>query len=175
MKKGFLNPNEILGQIQIRKDMVAAEFGSGSGLFSILLAKKLERGKVYAIDIQEAPISALKSRASLENVLNIQIIRSDLEKPNGSTLPDDFLDLVLIPNLLFQVGNKNAILLEANRVLKREGVLVVIDWLPEASQGPEKGRISPQEVKKIVKEMGLKVRKEFKAGVYHWGLIFEKP
>lgn len=172
--KSFLNPEKVLDELDLRPNMVAAEFGCGSGGFAIPLAKRLEEGLVYGLDIQEAPLSALKSRSLLENIINIRIIRCDLEKPKGSTLVDSSLNLVLIPNVLFQVKNKVAIMSEAKRVLEKGGKLVVIDWLPEATQGPIKGRISAEKVKKIAKELGLKLKKEFKAGVHHYGLILEK-
>jgi len=171
---GFLNPEEVLDQLELKADMVAAEFGCGSGGFTIPLAKRLDEGLVYGLDIQDAPLSALKSRSLLENIINIRIIRSNLEKPRGSTLTDSSLDLVLIPNVLFQTENKNAIISEAKRVLKKEGELVIIDWLPKATQGPAEGRISPSEVKKIAKELDFKLKKEFEAGKYHFGLVFIK-
>ncbi len=170
----FLNPDKVLDELDLKPDMVAAEFGCGSGGFTISLAKRLEDGLVYALDIQEAPLSALKSRSLLENVTNTSIIRCDLEKPRGSTLPDFSLDLVLVPNVLFQAEDKTAIISEAKRVLKKGGRIIVIDWLSEAAQGPEKGRVSSEEVKKIAKNLGLKLKKEFKAGKYHYGLIIEK-
>ena len=170
----FLNPEEVLDQLELKPDMVAAEFGCGSGGFAFPLAKRLEDGLVYAIDIQESPLSALKSRALLENVVNIRVIRSDLEKPRGSTLTESSLDLVLVPNVLFQVENKNAMIVEANRVLKNKGKLVVIDWAARAVQGPVKGRAEPEEVKKLAEKTGFKLEKEFEAGKYHYGLIFIK-
>jgi len=170
----FLNPEEILDELSLRSDMVAAEFGCGSGGFAIPLAKRLEEGLVYAIDIQAEPLSALKSRQSLENITNIRVIRSNLEKAKGSTLNEEFLDLVLIPNLLFQVDDKGAIIQEAGRILKKGAKLLIIDWLPQASQGPERGRISPDEVKKIAEKFGFELEKEFEAGKYHYVLVFEK-
>lgn len=175
MKESFLNPEEILNDFELSPNMVAAEFGCGSGGFAIPLAKKLDEGLVYGIDIQQAPLSALKSRTLVENITNIKIICSDLEKPKGSTLTPDSLDLVLIPNVLFQIKDKSAIISEAERVLKSKGKLVVIDWLAAASQGPEKGRVLPEEAKKIAEDAGLKLEKEFEAGRYHYGLVFVKP
>ncbi len=171
----FLNPEEVLNQLGLRADMLAADFGCSSGGFAVPLAKRLEDGLVYALDIQKEPLSALKSRALIEKVTNIRLIRCDLEKAKGSTLADFSLDLVLIVNTLFQVEDKNAIISEAKRVLKKQGKLLIIDWLPKATQGPLKGRISSAEVKKITKSRRFKMEKEFEAGKYHYGLIFEKP
>jgi len=170
----FLNPEEILNQIDLRKNMVAADFGSGQGGFAIPLARRLESGLVYALDVQTAPLNALKNRANFEKVLNIKIIRCDLEKPRGSTLTDGSLDLILIVNLLFQASDKNAIISEAKRVLKERAKLLVIDWLPNVSAGPSEGKVPSEEVKKIAENLGFKLEKEIKAGAYHYALLFKK-
>jgi len=171
----FLKPEEVLKGLDLREDMIAADFGSGSGGWAIPLAKILKEGKVYAIDILEEPLSALKGRANLLNISNIELIRSDLESKNSSLLKDDFLDLVLITNLLFQVADKKRILEEGKRVLKKGGKILVVDWKPKATLGPKEGRISEREVKKLAKEVGFKLEKEISAGDYHYGLLFKKP
>lgn len=173
--EGFLNPQEVLNELELEGQMIAADFGSGSGGWAIPLAKKLKFGKVYAIDVLEEPLSALKSKAKVAKVYNIQTIRSNIEGKEGAKLPDLSCDLVLITNFLFQVKDKNKIFTEAKRVLKKNGKILVVDWLPEAPQGPKEGRISPDEVKKITKNLNLKPEKEFRAGLYHYGLIFIKP
>jgi len=171
--EGFLNPNEVLNQLKLLGEMIAADFGSGSGGWAIPLAKRLKFGKVYAVDILEEPLSALKSKAEIQKVYNIETINSNVEK--GIKLPDLSCDLVLLTNLLFQIEDKKRVLTEAKRVLKKGGKILVVDWLPEALQGPREGRVSPDEVKKIAKNLNLKLEKEFRTGIYHYGLIFIKP
>jgi len=171
--EGFLNPNEVLNQLKLLGEMIAADFGSGSGGWAIPLAQRLKFGKVYAIDILEEPLSALKSKAEIQKVYNIETINSNVEK--GIKLPDLSCDLVLLTNLLFQIEDKKRVLTEAKRVLKKGGKILVVDWLPEALQGPREGRVSPDEVKKMAEDLNLKLEKEFKAGVFHYGLIFTKP
>jgi ubiquinone/menaquinone biosynthesis C-methylase UbiE len=171
--EGFLNPNEVLNQLKLSGEMIAADFGSGSGGWAIPLAKRLKFGKVYAIDILEEPLSALKNKAEIERVYNIETITSNVEK--GVKLPDLSCDLVLVTNLLFQVEDKKRVLTEAKRILKKGGKILVVDWLLEAFQGPKEGRISPEKIKEMAKNLSLKLEEEFKAGIYHYGLIFTKP
>lgn len=170
----FLSPQEVLKELEFKKDMIAADFGSGSGGWAIPLAKILEDGKVYAIDILKEPLSALKSKAEIAKILNIETIRSNIERKNGSKLKNNFLDLVLITNLLFEVEDKKIVLSEAKRILKENGKILIVDWFPESPLGPKEGKVSQEDIKKIAKKIGLEFEKEFKAGDYHYGLVFTK-
>lgn len=170
--EGFLNPQEVLKQLKLKKEMIAADFGCGSGGWALPLAKKLEEGTIYAIDILEEPLSALKARAKLEKILNIEIIRADVEK--RTPLSSNSVDLVLMTDLLFECEDKKMVLEEGKRVLKPGGKILVVDWKIDATIGPEGGRVSTEEVKKIAKDLNLKLEKEFEAGIYHWGLIVVK-
>jgi ubiquinone/menaquinone biosynthesis C-methylase UbiE len=170
--EGFLNPSEILKQLKLKKDMTACDFGSGSGGWVIPLAKKLEDGKVYAIDILEEPLSSLKAKARLEKISNIETIRSDVEKT--SRMEEASCDLVLMTNLFFQVDDKKAVLEEGKKVLKKGGKILVVDWKLKSSLGPKEGGVSAGEIKKITEEAGFKLEREFPASLYHYGLIFEK-
>lgn len=171
--EGFLNPNEILKKLELRENMIAADFGSGSGGWALPLAKKLEEGRVYAIDILEEPLSALRSKARFERVFNVETIKSDIERT--SKLFDESCDLVLMTNLLFEVEDKNKVLEEGKRVLKTGGKILILDWKPDALLGPKEERVSIEEIKKIARELNLKIEKEFDASFHHWGLILVKP
>ncbi len=195
--EGFLRPEEVLKQLNLKEDIIAADFGSGSGGWALPLAKILKEGEVYAIDILEEPLSALKSRAEILGIVNIKTIRSDLETKKGSKIKDNHLDLVLMTNLLFEIEDKREVLTEGKRVLKKGGKILVVDWKKDSSLGPKEGRVSASEVEKIAEEIGLKLEKpstraklgagpvphrnkvsgagEFEASAYHWGLILKKP
>lgn len=168
----FLNPQQILNQLELRADMVAADFGCGSGGWVIPLAKKLEEGKVYALDILREPLSALEGKAKAEKILNIETAIADVEE--GTKLLPESCDLVLMTNLLFECDDKTKVLAEGKRVLKPGGKILVVDWRSEAAMGPQENRVSPEEVKKIAQDLGLKLEKEFSAGSYHYSLVFSK-
>jgi len=173
--ESFLNPPEVLKKLELRKNMVAADFGSGSGGWVLPLARRLTEGKVYAIDVLPEALSVLESRSRSEKLFNIQIVCSNLESKRGSTLHPNSVDLVLMTNLLFEVDDKKRVIEEGKRVLKKGGNLLVVDWKTEASVGPENGRISAKDVKEIAEDLDLKLEKEFDAGSYHYGLVFIKP
>jgi len=175
IESSFLDPEKILRELELRRNMVACDFGSGAGGWVIPLAKKLRKGKVYALDVQEEMLSALESQAKLEGVFNIETILCDLEKIEGLKLREKFADLILMTNLLFQVENKEQVFKEASRTLKKGGKVLVVDWKENSSLGPKEGRVPPQEVKKLAIDADLEIEKEFEAGDYHYGLVFTKP
>lgn len=169
----FVNPIEILNQLELQSSMVAADFGCGTGGWTIPLAQRLEQGKVFAIDILEEPLSALKAKAGLQGVSNIKRILANVEK-GVPEIQDSSCDLVLMTDLLFQLDEKEAVFKEANRVLKPRGKVLVVSWKVDSPLGPREGKISSDKTKEIAKDSGFRLEKEFKAGDYHYGLIFIK-
>jgi ubiquinone/menaquinone biosynthesis C-methylase UbiE len=172
MTQGFLNPSETLKRLKLRKSMVAADFGSGSGGWAIPLARILEEGKVYAIDILEEPLSSLRARVKIEKLFNVEARKADVEK--GVTLLSNSCDLVLMTNLLFECEKKKEVLEEGKRILKKGGKILVVDWIKDNPLTSEIEWLDFDEIKGAAKDLGLKVEKEFEAGLYHQGLILTK-
>jgi len=172
MQQGFLNPDNILNNLQLREDMIVCDFGCGSGGWVLPLAKNLSKGKVYAIDILQEPLSYLESAARQERLFNVVIMLADVEK--GVNIIEGSVDMVLLTNVLFQAASRDAILSEAKRVLKPGGKILAIDWKPEATVGPKDGKVSAEEIMKLADSMGFDAEREVNAGKYHWGLLLVK-
>ena len=170
----FVNPTEVLDKLNLQDDMVVADFGCGSGGWVIPLAKRLEQGIVYAIDLQEEMLSALESKLKVENIQNVRKILSNIEEEKDLKLSPLSCNLVLMTNLLFQVEDKKQIFKQADRVLKKNGKVLVVDWNKDAILSPDQKSVSQDEVKKIAQEFNFELKKEFSAGDYHYALVFEK-
>lgn len=170
----FVNPEKILDQLNLKDNLTACEFGCGSGVFTISIAKRLKNGRVFAIDILEEKITALKSKISFENLTNIDLILGNIEKIGGSNLESESVDIVFIPNVLFQNEDKKTPIEEAKRIVKKGGKIVIIDWQKNAPLGPKEGKISAEKVKEIAESIGLEFERELESGLYHYGLVFRK-
>ena len=170
--ESFLNPEQILNKLEIESDIVAADFGCGSGSWVLPLARKAEDGVIYAVDILQEPIDALRAKADSLSLSNVKTILSNVEK--DVKIQEESCDLVLMTNLLFETEDKRAVMEQGKRVLKQGGKILVIDWKKKNLVVPEKDTISAEDVKEIASKIGLKLEKEIDAGVYHYGLVFEK-
>lgn len=172
MDQEFLNPVNILNQLYLREDTVACDLGCGSGGWVVPLAKILSKGKVFAVDILQEPLSALEEKLRREKLFNVSPMLADAEK--GVKIMEDSVDLVLLTNILFQAEERNKILEESKRILKPGGKALVVDWKPESPVGPREGRVSKEDAIKLAAQTGLGLEKEIEAGKYHWGVIFVK-
>lgn len=172
---GFAHPTRNVSALRIEHGMHIADFGAGSGAYVLAIAEKLDHsGRVYAIDVQQDLLRRIKNEAHQRGYKNIEIIWSDLEKPHSSKIADRHLDLVLVSNLLFQLEDKRAPLLEAWRILRPLGRLALIDWSESfGGMGPiKKHVIKKEEAKALALECGFEFTKEFDAGAHHYGLLF---
>ena len=172
MNDEFLNPKKVLETIPLREGMTACDLGCGSGGWTIPLAKILNNGVVYAVDILEEALSALKGKIERERIGNIRTILSDMEK--GVRIGDSSIDFVLLSNILFQVDNEKFVLEEVKRLLSPDGIALIVDWKEDSPIGMKDRRVSFDKTRSIVNDLGFKIDKEFDAGKYHWAILIRK-
>jgi ubiquinone/menaquinone biosynthesis C-methylase UbiE len=170
----FTNPKENIIALQLSDSMTVADLGSGTGNYSLIAAKEVSDGKVYAIEIQKDLLERLKNEASHQGISNIEIIWGDLEREGGSTLRDHSVDALIISNTLFQVEKKDVFIKEARRILRPAGRALVVDWSESfAGLGPqEENIIKEDEAQKLFKDNGFEIEKTlFDAGEHHYGFV----
>jgi ubiquinone/menaquinone biosynthesis C-methylase UbiE len=173
----FINPKSIIDMLEVTTGMFVGDFGCGTGYFTFPLAQKVEQsGRVYALDILKEKLEAIESEAKVLGLSNIITKRANLELVGGSKLDENSLDLVCLVNMLFQNKDKNLIIGEAVRVLKKGGKILVVEWnVNDSSFGPESElRVSKEDVFALAESNGLSVLKEIKISDFHFGIILEK-
>ncbi len=168
----FLEPEKVLKTLELKENLICADFGCGSGGWVIPLAKILKKGKVYAIDVLEEALSALKGKIRFEKLDNIEFILANVEKV--VPLSDESCDWVLMTNLLFQCEDIEKVLKEGKRVLRKGGKILIVDWIKDNPLTKEIEWLDFEKVKKIAERLNLNLEKEWQVGEYHLALIFSK-
>jgi len=106
----------------LKPNMTVLECGSGHGVATFEIAKKLSTGTVVGIDIHKDLVDANNKKAQESNIENITFEEANLlELP----YPDNSFDLVYMQAVLVHIGNPANALREANRVLKSSGLILV--------------------------------------------------
>lgn len=173
----FSDPIKNIAQARFTLGSTVADFGSGSGHYVRALSPVVgEKGKVLAIDVQKDLLAKLKREAMVNNMKNIEVVWADLEKPRGSKLKDGAVDGLVISNLLFQVDGKDAIAIEASRIVKQGGTVLVLDWQDSASGvGPKKEMLfDAKKAEDLFSKHGFLFEREIDAGSHHYGIILKK-
>ncbi len=159
----LLSPTKVIEELPLEEEMNVADFGCGSGGWVIPLAKKVKRGKIYALDVLKEALSALKSKAEMEMAYNIRTMLCDVER--GTDLQSDYFELVIMSNLLFQVEDKDAVIEEGKRVLKKGGSLLVVD-------SSFKEDVAEELIDEKIKSKGFQRVKKINAGERHFANLY---
>jgi tRNA A58 N-methylase Trm61 len=116
---------EVLTKVGIRKAQIILDYGCGSGNFTIPSARIVgKQGKVYAFEARPDLLERVKERARKEGLTNIETTLSDRSKPN-TNLQDESVDVIVVYDVMHEIGDRRGLLEELSRVLRRDGFLSV--------------------------------------------------
>ena len=173
----FSDPDKNIAHLQLKDGMQVADFGAGSGFYSISASRRVgARGKIYAIEIQKDLLEKLKAHAVREHCNNIEVVWGNLDSSGGSRLRDASMDAVIISNVLFQAEMKDVLVGEAFRVLKVGGKALLIDWADSFNNlGPKAEHVVREAVaREYFVAAGFKFIEGFEAGEHHYADVFIK-
>jgi ubiquinone/menaquinone biosynthesis C-methylase UbiE len=167
-RKIWQNPEDILDAIELNRSYVAADLGCGSGFFTIPLSRKVK--KVYGIDMQKKMLKYLEQKINNQRIENIIPL---LSKENEIPLENESLDLLISTNTLHEFSDKKQMIREMQRVLRRNGKAVIVDFKKEktGSGPPVVIRLSKDQAKLLFEKNGFTFVKS-KDLTYHYLIVF---
>jgi len=126
----------VLRSLDLKGDERILDAGSGSGFYSIYLAKHLDSGKIVAVDQSKEMLAFLDRKARRKKLSDrIETHHGDLlELP----LEDEAVDMGISIAVLHHIPEIRKALQELYRVIRPGGRLVVVDWDADDSINPHK-------------------------------------
>ena len=108
-----------------------ADIGSGSGTFSIPMAKAVApNGTLYAVDIDQKMLDYVAERAKKGGVTNLRTVLGVNDDPK---LPVKDVDVAFFHRVLHMIEHRQTYLNATATYLKPDGRIVIIDKNPEQS------------------------------------------
>lgn len=153
------------------------EFGCGYGTFT-LAAAAISSGIVHALDIEPEMIDMVRQKCRDAGINNVEAKVRDFVT-HGTGLTDSSIDAALLFNILHH-EEPVALMKEALRVLKPNGVLAVVHWNydPTTPRGPAMDiRPRPEQCVEWGRIAGFRFDEadRYDLPPYHYGLLFRKP
>jgi ubiquinone/menaquinone biosynthesis C-methylase UbiE len=166
----FTDPIKNLKAFHLRENDIVADLGAGTGYYSLLASALVPRGKVYAVEIDKNFLDTIRHKIKEARAHNVEIIWGNVEKIGGTKLGDSVADAVIASNILFQLENKDAFILEIKRILKPNGRVLLIDWRADSVLG-NKISITEDKAVEMFEREGFMKDREIDAGNHHYGII----
>ncbi|MCX2718020.1 class I SAM-dependent methyltransferase [Lentiprolixibacter aurantiacus] len=149
-RDAYQKPEKVLsylGNISGKKIM---DIGSGSGYFSVKMAKKGAR--VIAADVNDEFQALIKERIEGEKIENLTTRKIPYDSPG---LEDNEVDMVLMVNTYHHIENRPEYFAKVKNGLKSRGELVIIDFFDaEIPVGPRHHKIPIDTVISELKKAG---------------------
>jgi len=120
-----LKVDEVIARLELKPGDKVADIGSGSGSFSIPMAKAIApNGILYAVDIDQAMLDHVAMRAKEAGVANLRTVLGEFDDPK---IPVKDVDVAFFHRVLHMIEHRQAYLNATVRYLKPDGRVVVID------------------------------------------------
>ena len=171
----FSNPEQNVLKLGLREGMHVADFGAGTGAYSFVSGKCVgHTGHIYAIEVQKDLVKKLESEIKEKRISNIECIWGDVEKIHGTKIADNSMDAIIISNVLFQAEDKIGVIDECNRILKRGGKVLLVEWSTSTNGiGPIRGHVLEEDrAHDLFFKRGFKFLEKIVTNPHHYGIIF---
>lgn len=120
-----LQVDRVMDVLKISEGKNVADLGAGSGWFTVRAAKRVgEKGKVFAVEINEDAINYINERAKKENFSNIQTVLGAEDNPR---LAENSVDACLILKTYHEIAQPVKVLENLRKSLRKDALVGVID------------------------------------------------
>ena len=150
-------PSNVVRALKLAPDAAVADIGSGTGYFTVRLARAVPKGRVYGTDISADMVRFLHERAAKEKLANLVSHRAAEDDPK---LPVP-VDLALLVDTYHHVAQRTDYFLRLRGALKPGGRVAIIDFRLDSPNGPPlEHRLAPERVRAEMENAGYRLLEE---------------
>lgn len=167
------NSQRAIDNMMLNPQSVVADIGAGTGYYTFKVAEKIPKGKIYAVELQEAFISELTKRSQELGISNVEVLKGGIK---SITVPHASLDLAFMVDVYHELEYPHEMLQAIHKALKPEGKLLLLEYRAEDPNVPirELHKMTAEQVIKELEENGFKLfKREDFLPIQHF-LMFEK-
>jgi ubiquinone/menaquinone biosynthesis C-methylase UbiE len=166
----------LLKALDLRKGMVVADVGAGSGVLTLPISGRVGRqGKVFAVDVQQEMLDRLAGKMKSRKIRNIELVLGTEKSPR---LPPESVDLALMVDVYHEFAFPYEMLLELSRAMKPGGRVVFVEFRMEDPRVPILlvHKMAEAQVKKEIglPELGLRWKETIGTLPWQHVIVFEK-
>ena len=143
------NVSKAIRSMELLPYSVVADIGAGTGYYTFRMAGKVPEGKVYAVELQDAFISALKEKKHELGLQNVEVVKGASQAVN---LPDNSLDLAIMVDVYHELEYPQEMLQALHKALKPNGKLLLLEYRAEDPLVPIK-ELHKMSVNQVNKEL----------------------
>lgn len=170
-RDAWQKPQEILDALHLEQTSTLADVGAGTGYFSVRIAKRLPKGKIFAADIEPDMVLYLGKRAQHEHLTNLVPVQASAD---AADLPEP-VDIILVVDTYHHIGNRIEYFAKLRPSLRHAGRLAIIDFKADSPGGPPaQYRVSPERVTQELNAAGYSLMETLRFLPRQYFLIFQK-
>ena len=172
-----LPPATVVDLLQLEGAETVVDYGAGTGMYSVPLARALPHGHVVAVDAYAELLQRLQAKLDDALRARVQVVHTEADRV---PLADGAADRVLLITVLHHIHDEPQALNEVVRLLRPGGLLVCIDFgHMDRPVGPPKDHVlTTAAARAVLAGLGLRELAVHEPGTllrYHLAIVSEKP
>ena len=145
------NTSKLIQNLEIQPGDTIADIGAGSGYHVFKMAPLANQGLVYAVDIQDEMLQAMRERKQATDLENIKLVKGSEKSIN---LPANSVDKILMVDVYHEFSFPVEMLSSMHKALRPDGKIYLIEYRGEDDSIP---------IKKLHKMTEAQAVREFEA------------